>query len=206
MNGIWIWIGAIVLYAGFYLWYDGLRRPLLPEEVEAYMTRLEESPIEASPAQRAAVRAFLEADDGGEFLMVNLVRVHQQPVRAPGDDTPRPAREVLEGYTGHFMPALLWRAGHPALLALGAGGYLEQWNVDADPGWSFAGVIRYRSRRDMIELVLDPRFADAHLFKQAAIERTFAFPARPGLIAFSPRIVVALVLALLAALVQLARR
>jgi hypothetical protein len=150
------------------------------------------------------LRAFLEADDGREFFMLNLVRINQGPVVAPGATKESDARTVLDGYTRHFMPALFRRAGHPAFFGRAAGGYLEQWNVAPDPGWSFGAAIRYRSRRDMIELVVDPRFANAHEFKAAAIATTFAFPTSPGFVMVGPKIWVGLVLALVAALAQLA--
>jgi hypothetical protein len=205
MSGIWIWGGAVLAYGAFYAWYNGVRGPLTPAEVDAYMRRVEESKLETSPRQQALMRAFLESDDGREFVMVNLIRAHPGRVRDPRDGSERPAREVLDGYTRHFMPALLRRAGHPVFLGVGAGGLLERWGVDDEPDWTFNGLIRYRSRRDLIELVVAPRFADAHLYKAAALERTFAFPTRPQLL-ISPRIVVALVLALLAAVVHLAWR
>jgi len=206
MNGLWIWGTALVLYGAFYAWYNGIRGPLTQEEVEAYLRRLEESRVEMPPERVALLREFLQSDDGGEFLMVNLVRVHQGDVVGPGETTPRPAREVLDGYSNHFMPALLGRAGHPVYFGTAAGGALERWGMEDTGPWSFNGLIRYRSRRDMLELVLDPRFADAHLYKAAAIDYTFAFPTKPRLLTFGPRIFVALVLALLAALVHLVWR
>ena len=206
MSGFWIWGTALVLYGAFYAWYNGFGGRLTQAEVDAYMRRVEESRLEIEPDRRALLREFLEADDGGEFVMVNLVRVQPGDVRGPGDDTPRPAREVLDGYTNHFMPALFRRAGHPVFFGTAAGGSLERWGMDDGPKWSFSGLIRYRSRRDMMDLVLDPRFSDAHLYKAAAIERTFAFPVHMRVLTVGPRIVVGLVLALLAALLHLAWR
>ena len=72
-----------------------------------------------------------------------------------------------------------------------------------DPGWSFSGVVRYRSRRDMIELATDPAFGPAHAYKIAAMPRTLAFPAAPGQVVFGVRPFVLLALALAAALAQL---
>jgi hypothetical protein len=204
MSGLWIWIAAIVLYGAFWLWYVGLPRPLTHAEIDAHMASVVASGIDATPEQRATLRAFLEADDGHEFFMLNLVRINQGPVLAPGATEPSAARTVLDGYTRHFMPALFRRAGHPAFFGRAAGGYLEQWNVAPDPGWSFGAAIRYRSRRDMIELVVDSRFANAHAFKAAAIATTFAFPTSPGFVMLGPKIWVGLVLALVAALAQLA--
>ena len=198
-----IWIAAAAAYAAFYFWYNGRRRPLAPHEVEDYIARLRASAVEASAERLETLRAFLASDDGGEFYMVNLIRLHPGTVRGPGEENARPAARVLDDYTRRFLPALLRRAGHPVMLVSRAGGYVEHWGVEDDPQWSFAGVVRYRSRRDMIELVIDPRFAGAHLFKTAAIERTFAFPARLRLLTFGPRLFVAVVLALLAALLQI---
>lgn len=203
MNGLWIWLGAALLYATFWFWYVGWPRPLTRAEVDATMATIASSSIGATPEQLATLRAFLEADDGGEFFMLNLVRVNPGPVIAPGASEPSDARAVLEGYTRHFMPALFRRAGHPAFFGRAAGGYLEQWQVAPDPGWTFGAAIRYRSRRDMAALIVDPRFANAHEFKAAAIASTFAFPTAPAYVMVGPKIWVGLVLALGAALLQL---
>lgn len=204
MSGLWIWAIAVLLYGTFWFWYVGLPRPLTRAEIGAHMATVAASGIDAMPEQLATLRTFLEADDGREFFMLNLVRINQGPVVAPGSSEPSDARAVLEGYTRHFMPALFRRAGHPAFFGRAAGGYVEQWNVAPDPGWTFGAAIRYRSRRDMIELVTDPRFANAHDFKAAAIATTFAFPTSPGFVMIGPKIWVGLVLALVAALAQLA--
>ena len=204
MSGLWIWIAAVLLYGVFWFWYVGTPRPLTRTEVDAHMATVAASGMGVTPEQVAMLRAFLEADDGREFFMLNLVRINQGPVVAPGATKESDARTVLDGYTRHFMPALFRRAGHPAFFGRAAGGYLEQWNVAPDPGWSFGAAIRYRSRRDMIELVVDPRFSNAHEFKAAAIATTFAFPTSPGFVMVGPKVWVGLVLALLAALAQLA--
>ena len=204
MSGLWIWIAAVLLYGAFWFWYVGTPRPLTRIEVDAHMATVAASGMDITPEQLATLRAFLEADDGREFLMLNLVRINQGPVLAPGATETSDARTVLDGYTRHFMPALFRRAGHPAFFGRAAGGYLEQWNVAPDPGWSFGAAIRYRSRRDMIELVVDPRFANAHEFKAAGIATTFAFPTSPAFVMVGPKIWVGLVLALVAALAQLA--
>lgn len=204
MNGLWIWLGAALLYATFWFWYVGWPRPLTQAEVDATMATIESSNIGVTPEQLVTLRAFLEADDGREFFMLNLVRVNPEPVVAPGASEATDARAVLEGYTRHFMPALFRRAGHPAYFGRAAGGYLEQWQVAPDPGWTFGAAIRYRSRRDMAALIVDPRFANAHEFKAAAIASTFAFPTAPAYVMVGPKIWVGLVIALGAALLQLA--
>jgi hypothetical protein len=204
MAAAWIWGLAAALYAAFRLWYDGRRRPLRADEVEAAVARLREAP-DTTPERLERMRRFLEADDGGEFVMLNLVRLHPEPVARPGGGASEPAERVLEAYTRPFLRALLRRAGHPLFVGPAAGGYLEAWGVEPDPGWSFAGLIRYRSRRDLVALATHPAFEPAHVFKRAAVANTLAFPVRPRLrVGLSPRGAAALVLALAAALAHLA--
>jgi hypothetical protein len=111
---------------------------------------------------------------------------------------------VLRGYTRPFLRALLRRAGHPAYFGRAAGGNVEQWGVAPGPDWTFGAGIRYRSRRDLAELITDPRFAAVHPYKRAAIECTFAFPTAPGFVVIGPRLGVALALTAIAAIAQLA--
>ena len=64
-------------------------------------------------------------------------------------------------------------------------------------------LIRYRSRRDLAELVVDPFFEDIHVFKNAAIEQTASFPTQTAVSFFlSPKFFVPLLLLLLASLAQ----
>jgi hypothetical protein len=205
MEALLIWGTAAILYAAFSLWYNAVRGPLTPGEVDGYMERLRS--LSGAPGERLApVRAFLEGDDGREFFMVNLIRLHDGHAKDPATGQLKPSRDVLSGYTRFFMAALFWRAGHPAFGGRAAGRYVEHWGTEADPGWSFAVAVRYRSRRDMIELATDPRFVPAHAYKIAAMASTLAFPVAPGYVLLGARTSCALVLALMAALTHLAFR
>jgi hypothetical protein len=85
------------------------------------------------------------------------------------------------------------------------GGYVDAWNTAPDPGWTIFGLMRYRSRRDMMKLVMDPAFMDTHPEKILGTLATFSFPTqRMVSLYLSPRVTVALLLALLAALTHLA--
>jgi hypothetical protein len=202
--GVWIWGAAALLYAGFRLWYDNWRGPLTSQEVDDFVARLAAMPT-GEVNDMAILRAFLAADDGREFLMLNLVRLNPEPVPHPTQPGVRlPAAQAMQVYMRQFFPMLMRRAGHPALAARPIGGYVDAWNVAPDPGWSLVGVMRYRSRRDMARLASDARFGAAHAFKLAAMPQTFSFPTRPVLTLFvSPRVWVGLALALAAALAHL---
>jgi len=67
------------------------------------------------------------------------------------------------------------------------------------------GYMRYRSRRDLVELVIAPDFFAAHPFKKAAMPNTFSFPTQPVVSFYAgPRVWVGLGLGLIAAIVHLA--
>jgi hypothetical protein len=67
------------------------------------------------------------------------------------------------------------------------------------------GLVRYRSRRDMIEIATAPAFRDAYKFKGSAMEKTIAIPSEPFLQLGSPRWLVAGALVTAGALLQLAQ-
>jgi hypothetical protein len=197
------WLVAALLYALFRLWYDGVAGPLTPAEVESYAARLRERGL---PAERVAtLREFLAADDGGDFVMVNLVALAEAPAPVGEMGSGEGASDALDRYMAYMTPALLARASHPVLGGDAAGRAVEVWGLAGAERWSLAGVIRYRSRRDMIEIAGDPRFRDAHLYKVAAMERTIAVPVAPYFVAGGPRLAVALVLVAGGALVEAAR-
>ena len=151
-----------------------------------------------------ALRRFLEQDDGREFLMVNLIKVAPEAVDPKTGRTAR-GRDLMLRYARVFMPTLIARGGVPAFTGRKVGPYVDAWNVPEDPAWSLFGLMRYRSRRDMMSLAADPRFNAAHEWKKAALDASFAFPAAPMGPGFAgPRTTVFLILALAAALIHLA--
>ncbi len=202
-SGFWTWGIALFLTLIFLAWYRNWRGPLKPAEIERYLARLQED----GGGERndiSAVRKFLEEDDGREFVMLNLVKtVREAPDPRTGVSTS--GAVLLNRYTSVFMRALLARGGHPAIAARKVGGYVDAWHTHPDPGWNIIGFMRYRSRRDMMELIIDPRFLPAHDFKFAAMAETFSFPTQPMIRTYlSPMIWVPLILALAAALGQIA--
>lgn len=203
--GIWIWGIAALAAIAFLGWYRNWRGPLSKDEIERYMAVAIEMHGANEFNDFDIVRRFLEADDGREFVMLNLVRL--APGEVPDPETGRPTRSsaLLQRYTQPFMRALFRRGGHPAMVARKVGGYVDAWRVPPDPGWTIVGFMRYRSRRDMIELVVDPRFSSSHAFKFAATAETFSFPTQPVLRLYpSPALWAPLLLALIAALAHLA--
>ena len=136
--------------------------------------------------------------------MVNFGTYYRGEIAAPGSGKMMRPAEVLNKYFHPFMGKALRRGSYPALSGNMLGGYIEAWGTSANPGWTGVSIIRYRSRRDLLLLVMDADFSDSHIFKKAALSATLATPVgiRFGAL-LSPRLWVALLLLTLAALAQI---
>ena len=74
---------------------------------------------------------------------------------------------------------------------------MDLMNADGMEIWSIGAGMRHRSRRDMLEIATNPAFSGKHEFKIAAMENTIAFPIDPWYQFGDPRLVLALLLALI---------
>ena len=194
-----IWGSALVLYLMFRLWYDNWSGPLKAEEIDSFIEATQDR-FEASGNNVSVLRAFLEADDGREFVMLNLVKAQMEDVEDPVTGRMVPGLSLLQRYSKRFMPVLFRNGGHPVMVGRKVGGYIDAWNTEGDPGWTIFGLMRYRSRRDMIKLVMDPAFKEGHPDKMLGTLATFSFPTQRVLSLYlGPRVSAALVIALCAA-------
>ncbi len=199
----WAWPVALLAYVLFRAWYDNWRGPLSAKEIEDFMNKTANLPG-PHHTDRAVLREFLEADDGKEFVMCNLVKLFPDPVAHPFTGESTAAQELLQQYVKKFIGVLLSGGGHPVVASRKVAGYIDAWNAPPDPGWSIAGMMRYRSRRDMMILATNEKFLKAHPFKHAAVQQTFSFPTQVvAEMVLRPRSAVGLALALAAALVHL---
>lgn len=197
---IWVWAVAAVLYLVFAFWYFNWKGPLTSDEIDNFIEQVSAS---QSPTDPEVLRKFLEEDDGKEFIMLNLVRFHEGKVKHPETGEKMSGAKLVQDYFGPFSKALFKRGGHPVLMSRKKGGYIDSWNASADEGFQAIGTMRYRSRRDLMILVSDPRFGDSHKYKLAAIDGTISFPMQSFMSTYlSPKIWVPIILILLASLSQ----
>ena len=184
-----IWIVMAVLYTVFWLWYSGIKGKLSQAEVEYYMQQFESKGVNADNLSN--LRHFLEKDDGREWFMINLLEL-----KSPK----RESSKLLQRYTKTFMAGMFRRAGHPFFVAIAAAKNIENLNCDDADNWTSTGIVRYRSRRDCAETLLDTFGSDHHADKLASLTKTLAFPARANLLMGSPRVLVAMAAALIGAM------
>ena len=186
-----IWIIALSLYALFWLWYCGLKGRLSKHEVEIFISSFEAKGLSESALSN--IRKFLEQDDGREFFMVNLLEI-----KSPKSES----QKLLMGYFKKFMSGMIPRGGHPLFLAKAAAKNIENLNCEHADDWSSVGIIRYRSRRDFAQIVLNTFGSEHHADKLLSLKKTLAFPSTTTLFFGSPKIIIALVLGLAAAVTQ----
>ena len=185
-----IWLTAAVLYLAFLYWYVNWAGPISAEEIAGFIERFSAG-SGAQYTDVGVLRRFLEEDDGKEFVMQNFVALHAGKMSHPLTGEQVDAREVIGSYFNPFVKALFKRGGHPVFMAQKVGGYIDSWNCGGDPQWGATAMMRYKSRRDLIELALDKRFADIHVFKTSSIDKTISFPVQINVSLFlRPRVYV----------------
>lgn len=187
-----IWATAALFYALFWLWYARPRRKLTPQEADDFLAWASSQGLEPERAQ--GLRDFFAKDDGRDFVMVNLITL-KKPVRE--------SSAKLAAYQKVFLGQLLRKAGHPVITALRSGTNVEHINCEHNSDWSAIAAIRYRSRRDLLEILPATFGSDHHQLKLDAVASTIAFPASNWFIAGGPKLAVALATLLLACVAEL---
>ena len=189
------WLALLVAWLAFFGWYTSFEGPFTPEEIATIMQQVEASG--AAPQDIAKMRAFLESDTGDDFVMINLIEMNDPPPRMDGVPEDATAQDLMDRYMEHMYPELFKRASHPVLFGQATAPALDIWGIEGAERWTMAGLMRYRSRRDMLEIAGNPAFLGPHEFKIAAMNKTIAFPADPWMQAGDPRLLLALLLTIL---------
>jgi hypothetical protein len=186
----WIWRASLgLIYASFWIWYGGNGDPISEEEgleMLAEVERLHGVRLEDAPegSMSRNLRAMLPYDDGKEFYAVNL------ETRANGPE----ALEAEARYAAIVVPQLLERGGHPVFLSERAGLMLGKYGEDVDR----VAVVRYRSLRDLLDMIADERMVEGNAFKTASLAHTEVFITRATITFVQVRLMVGMFLALLA--------
>jgi hypothetical protein len=189
----WTWLVIVVIYLGFFSWYSSFKAPLSPQEIEYYVEK-----VNGTSEELASFRKFMEEDDGDDFVMVNIMEIYDTPLQIEGVEPGETTDQVLGKYMEYMFPAMLSRASHPVFRGNAASlRAMDIMNADGMETWTGAAGVRYRSRRDMIEISTNPEFAGRHEFKVAALAKTIAFPVAPFSYLGDPRLILALLLGLI---------
>lgn len=155
----------------FLLWYGGKSKPLSQKEIDELIEKLknhhnanEESTIIKQ------LRTLCKSDDGKSFYMVNLMKFNTEY----NEELQMTPMEAHKKYSKGIVKELFKRAGHPIMMIKVTGLFIQE----SDSEWDDIGIIRYRSRRDMLKMIIN--FSDPKLdkYKWAALAKTDVFPTK----------------------------
>ena len=169
------------LYTLFLLWQNRwFSQPLSEAEVDTYLNKMAPSDKHETPLQdeeRANARAFFLADDSKPFYMVNLMQYREKAVYPQGlHPEVKTGQEANALYSKAVVKELLKRGSYPVFLSRKTAALFN-----AGEGTDFfeeVGIVRYRSRRDMLEMASSPSFQATEPHKWASMAKTVVVPTR----------------------------
>ncbi len=183
----WGWVAfLVVIFFAFSAWYGGNGKPITAEEGAALLDELRANYANAPVGEQSFVtnmEAMIPNDDGKEFYAVNLEQLKDGPEAEAAD----------AAYGRVVIPLLLARGAHPVFISEPAGLMLGDYGNQVDR----VAVVRYRSLRDLIEMVNDPKMIAGGHHKFAALDHTEVFITRPFITFVQIRFLVALLLILI---------
>ena len=203
-----LWLSSIVLYALFVSWYTDFGGPLTEAEIQAFIAKTQDQNLGGAPSARGALLDFLRNDTGGQFLMFNALDLAKHPPQIEGAPPDADAQTLIDLYMEHMIPALLSRASHPVVVGKSVADSLDLQGIEGAEAWSDGAIMRYRSRRTLIDIVGDPEFYARHDFKLAGLEKTIAYPIEPRIYLGDLRLLLGLFMLAITALLdaRLARK
>ena len=194
----------IVIYGSWFAWYGGSGEPVTQAELDAYVTSLNErsssgpEKIEEATTLMHRLAAF---DTGNEYLMINLIK-YRKKAEYPADSAwadETDAKAADARYTQGVIKELIVRGGLPVLKSNVIGTFLldDDWR-----DWDEVAIVRYRSVKDMLDMIVGMADTGLAVHKFASIEQTHVFPVEPVISLFSVRLLFALVLFVIAVIVR----
>ncbi len=198
-----IWLFPALLYGIFVIWYTDLGSPLTDAEVSDFKAAMQAN--QSEPEVIAFIEQFARSDIGGQFIMLNAIDYNDNPGSVAGAEPGEDAESLLGRYMEHMIPAMLIRASDPIFMGPAVYPAMDVIGIEGAENWNAGALMRYRSRRDFLEIVTNPAFRGKHHFKAAALEKTIAYPIEPDLQLGDPRLLLGLLLLALTALTDLVR-
>lgn len=192
-----LWIVLTVLYAGFFFWYTNTEGPLSDEEVQALLDRYSQNDEPATDL--ATLEHFMRSDTGNQFIMVNVLDLNENPT---GVGEGKTAQELLDHYMEYMYPALFSRASHPIFVGQAVAPAMDLVGIEGAENWDSGALMRYRSRRDILEIANNPVFAERHDHKLAALTKTIAYPVEVQISLADPRFHLALILLIIGLILE----
>jgi len=196
-----LWLVPLLVYFVFGYWYTNTAGPLTSDEIESIANQMRES---GAPEERiATLRTFMEQDTGRQFIMLNNIDMSENPPDVDGAEPGENADQLMGRYMEHMYPELFKRASHPVYFGRVVFRSMDIVGIKGAENWDQGALMRYRSRRDLVEIATKPVFAGKHDFKIAALDKTIAYPMESVLYLSDLRFLLALLLFAFVSLIDL---
>ena len=195
---------VLITYLGWFTWYGGSGQPVSPNDAAAYRAELQANAKSRDRDFSDPIKymnRLIKDDDGNEFIMVNLIRYRekaQYPSTSPWANETDPTL-ADNRYGAGVLPLLLKRGSLPIFVSTVAGEFINETSQEE---WDTVAMVRYRSVRDMVEMIIEMSATDLADHKWAAIEQTHVFPVKPKMNLASLRLIVGICLLLFAVVVS----
>lgn len=196
-----LWLVPALVYALFVYWYTDFGGPLSEEEIAVFSEQLRAArDVDEAALQR--IQRFMREDTGRQFFMVNIIDYADNPPEVEGAEPGEDARQLMNRYMAYMFPQLLRRACHPAIMGNAINDSMDLVGIDNAEHWDMGALMRYRSRRALMEIVANADQKDSHVFKIAALDKTIAFPVESPFNPGDPRLLLGLLLLAVTALLD----
>jgi hypothetical protein len=190
-----ITIFFVLLYLSFLFWYGGRSKPLSPVEVENMLSKMKHRAGKQAQTEESPIldqfRHLTKNDDGREYYMVNLLKFRKKALYPEGSPFGYDPLEANDRYNRAIIPFLFKHGGHPIFLGQVQGRFLHPEHAN---DWDQVGMVRYRSRRDMLKMAVEITGLGFDIHKWASLEKTQVFPVKPIVSLFFVRGIVAVIL------------
>ncbi len=154
-------IGLLFLLASM-VWFRWNTTKLTQPEIDTYLEQIAaQTQVPGGRHDMANLRTFMENDDGKPFFVVNLYRFHDTADYAPNTGHSGSGEDAFQRFTNVMVGLILSRGSYPMF---------SSNQADAYSDWDRVAIVRYRSRRDLMNIYLTDAFADASQHKWAAIK------------------------------------
>ena len=196
--------GLLLVYLLGLSWYGGSGDPVKVAELESYIKALTSNAgVRGKDTEKSVnyMRRLAEKDDGNEFIMVNLIRFRETSRYSKDSSWVGETDPMLADarYGDGVIPLLLKRGSLPIFVSSISGGFI---NETTHSEWDVVAMVRYRSVRDMLQMMVEMSSTDLADHKWAAIEQTHVFPVKPKISLLSLRLMIGITLLLFAVAVS----
>lgn len=176
----YLWSGLIGLCAVFFLWHQPLKGPLTEDELAQYFERRAGPGGGEEFSDIEEMLSFFLEDDGRPFVMFNLLDYSEMANYSEGqfeDITTGDAASVE--YAKGVLPLLLKRGSYPVMIATRQNTILNSV-TETELDFDAIALVRYRSRRDLLDMITSEAFANAEIHKWASLDATLVAPSKRG--------------------------